>query len=72
MPSTSDSKICGRKIIIIRTDSTGSSVRLRCRNDDGTINGTTSAVDGARIYNGVNVIIQTGVGEYWTITPPTA
>ena len=68
LPNANETKTLGKKYTIIRTDATASTVSLRCRSDNGTINGLASGAGVVTIAKGVTQVVQTGAGEYWTLS----
>lgn len=68
LPNLNETKTLGKKYTIVRTDDTASTVSLRCRSDNGTINGQTSGAGNVPIAKGVTNVVQTGAGEYWTLS----
>lgn len=69
LPNANETKTIGKKYTLIRTDDTvGIGVNLRCRSDNGYINGVVSAAGSVPISKGVTSVIQTGAGEYWTLS----
>lgn len=66
LPNSGECKTLGKRYTIVRTDSSEYSVSLRCRSDNGNINGQTSAAGNVPITKGVTNVVQTGAGEYWT------
>lgn len=68
LPNSNETKTLGKKYTIVRTDDTASTVSLRCRSDSGTINGQTSGAGNVPIAKGVTNVVQTGAGEYWTLS----
>lgn len=68
LPNSAETKTLGKIYTIIRTDDTANTVNLRCRSDNGTINGVTSGAGVTLLSKGVTSVVQTGAGQYWTLS----
>lgn len=68
LPNSGECPVIGKHYTIVRTDDSAYTVSLRCRSDNGTINGLASGIGVIPIAKGVTKVIQTGAGEYWTLS----